>query len=119
MSRARLADAFDTAAEAMAQLAHELRAGEQPAPQATPQAAPSLPAERQEAAGNAPAADSIDRTRCPAHNREWKEGTYGPFCSAKSDDPAWSKENKKTGERYCSVTPKNAPDWLRVHGIPA
>jgi hypothetical protein len=46
---------------------------------------------------------------CPAHHREYKEGTYGPYCSAKGDDPAWT--NKRG---YCTITPKNAAQYLRV-----
>ena len=45
---------------------------------------------------------------CPKHRREYKDGRYGPYCTAQSDDPAWA--NKRG---YCNISPKNAHVWLR------
>lgn len=46
--------------------------------------------------------------QCPKHRREYKDGRYGPYCTAQSDDPAWA--NKRG---YCNISPKNAHVWLR------
>lgn len=108
MSRERLADAFEElaasltiAAERVAQVAHEMRAGPEqaaggasPIPQGSPVA--------------------VDTGRCPKHDREWKDGTYGPFCTAKSDDPVWSNKNG-----FCTINPKNAPKWLEIQRVAA
>jgi len=45
---------------------------------------------------------------CPKHRKPYREGRYGPYCSQKSDDPAWSKNG------FCRITPKNAAVWLRA-----
>lgn len=102
MSRERLADAFEElaasltiAAERVAQVAHEMRAGPE-----------------QAAGGASPVA--VDTGRCPKHDREWKDGTYGPFCTAKSDDPVWSNKNG-----FCTINPKNAPKWLEIQRVAA
>lgn len=47
---------------------------------------------------------------CPAHRKEYKDGRYGPYCTATSDDPKWSN-----ARGYCTVTPKSAAAWLRQH----
>jgi hypothetical protein len=47
---------------------------------------------------------------CPAHHKPYVEGTYGPYCQAKSDDPAWSNP-----KGYCNIKPKSAAMWLRAH----
>lgn len=123
MSRERLAAAYEElaalharVAEQYAQVAHELMGTEPSAARADVAAGVPAgePAAAAGAAPSAPAAASIDRTRCPAHNREWKEGTYGPYCTAQADDPAWA--NKKG---YCNITPRSAPKWLEIHRVAA
>lgn len=47
--------------------------------------------------------------QCPSHKARYMAGKYGPYCPAKSDDPAWA--NKKG---YCTITPENAAEWLRI-----
>lgn len=102
MTRAKLINAFNMLAEAAALVAIELEAQDQPAAEGAPSGNPP-----QRASAPAPLSVSIDQ--CPAHHREWKAGKYGPFCTAQSDDPAWSNDRG-----YCTINPKNAPDWLRV-----
>ena len=107
MSRERLADAFDKAADAMSQLAHELRGADSESGRVPSVPAPSQAAGR--APSPAPAAD-YDAAFCPKHGQPWSQGNYGPFCKSKSDEPPpWSNDRG-----YCRITPKNAPDWLRV-----
>ena len=109
MSRERLADAFDNAAEALAQLAIELRGTDSgvaraPEPASLPAAAPAgvVPP--------APAGESAF-TMCPAHNVVWLDGKFGKYCPAQSDDfPDWAND-----KGYCRVTPKNAGAWLAKH----
>jgi hypothetical protein len=127
----RLADAYDALAEAAAAVAIELRAE---TPQDAPHAGPAsdtttwtetddwaedtkvirgpeveplrlgpqeLHAEqRPKPAGSAAV--------CPAHNIEYRDGTYGSYCPSLSDDPEWSN-----AKGYCRITPKNAAVWLR------
>ena len=65
---------------------------------------PAVPA----AGGPAPApANDI----CPKHGQPYKDGNYGPYCTALTDDPAWA--NKRG---YCTINPKNAPKWVQIHG---
>ena len=45
---------------------------------------------------------------CPKHRTPYKDGTYGPFCTQMSDDPAWANN-----KGYCRITPKNAAAYLR------
>jgi len=54
-------------------------------------------------------ADQGSEAICPAHKRPYKEGRYGLFCTSKADDPAWANKNG-----YCTITPKNAAQYLRV-----
>jgi hypothetical protein len=123
MSRERLANAFDKAAEAMAELALELRANEPDG--ARPSVAASVPTGAPARAAGvppAPAARSVDTGSCPKHGTPWTEGQYGAFCRQMTDDPAWGKpKTDRDGNPvlWCKLTPKNAPDWVAVHGLPA
>jgi hypothetical protein len=109
VSRDTVADALDRAAEALAQAAHELRGTEPSVARAdVPEAAASAPS------AAAPAAP-LNTLECPKHNVPWEPGTYGPYCKQTTDDPAWGKAK---GDRlWCRITPKNAPEWLRVNGL--
>lgn len=116
MSRERLAAAYDALAEAYAQVAHELRGTEQPvagasAPQASAPA-PTQAAGRPASPSRAtPAAAARTFDRCPAHLKEWKPSKFedGPgYCTAKSDDPAWSKNG------YCAITERSAAKWAEI-----
>jgi hypothetical protein len=116
MSRERLANAFDKAAEAMAELALELRGADSPSSEAASgvgASAPVAPPPAQRAAGvvvpPAPAASAF--TMCPAHKVPWSDGKFGPYCTQQSDDyPDWAND-----KGYCRVTPKNAGAWLAKH----
>lgn len=122
MSRERLADAYDALAEAYAQVALELRgpidspvartgdaAGE--GAQAARPSSPAAPVAS--VAGSPPlAAEVINITECPKHHVAWADGTYGPYCKQTTDDPAWGKA--KGDRMWCRLTPKNAPDYLRM-----
>ena len=113
MSRERLANAYEElaalharVAEQYAQVAHELMGtNDQPGPAASV----SPPAR-----AAAPVQSVVDQGECPAHHREWKMGNYGPYCTAKSDDPAWSNSRG-----YCKLTPDNAPQYLRIQAAGA
>lgn len=123
MTRQTLADAFDNAATALAQLASELRneqpsSGVSPVPAgsvagAVPPAAPAAqPYDELPPPARLPArpADESAFTECPAHRKPWMDGRYGKFCPAASEDPDWSN-----AKGYCSVTPRSAAAWLRKH----
>jgi hypothetical protein len=118
MSREKLAQAFDAFAEAAASVAHELRASDAAGTEVPSTASVPAPTRSQEDDLPLMTAD-IDKSRCPSHLREWNTGKFGAYCSSRSDDPVWSKANKKTGDTYCSITPENAPEWLRIHGLQA
>jgi hypothetical protein len=112
MSRERLADAFDNAAEALAQLALELRGTE---PEVARASVPERPAADPVEGAKAPQLSSTGSesafTQCPAHKVAWMNGKFGPFCPAQSDDfPDWAND-----KGYCRVTPKNAGAWLAKH----
>lgn len=119
MSRERLANAFDKAAEAFAELALELRANEPEAARASVAASVPTGAPVAPAGGPPPSSAGATRyepqgafTRCPAHDREWKPSKFpdGPgYCTAQSDDPEWSKNG------YCAITERSAPVWMRKH----
>lgn len=57
---------------------------------------------------------SADPQRCPAHGEPYRQGNYGPYCTKPASEPAWADR-----KGYCSITPRNAGDWLRVHGASA
>ena len=116
MSRERLADAFDNAAAALGQLAHELRGTEPEAARAS--VPPPVAAARPEGVPPPAPSGHPDTDRCPKHGTLWEQGTYGPYCKQMTDDPAWGKaKTDRDGNPvlWCKITPKNAPDWLRVH----
>jgi hypothetical protein len=123
MTREALANAFDKAAEAFAELAHELRANEPSVARAD--VAASVPTGAPVAAGvapSAPAARPVDINACPKHGVAWEQGNFGPYCKQMTDDPAWGKaKTDRDGNPvlWCKLTPKNAPDWVRVHGLPS
>lgn len=73
--------------------------------------ASELPPDEPARAARRPAAKPANRTTCPAHNVKWRRGNYGPYCPEKSDDPDWSNE-----KGFCTLTPKNAPDYLESIG---
>jgi hypothetical protein len=113
MSRERLANAFDKAAEAMAELALELRGSDSPSSEAAaPEAGSAHPAPAARAAGAVPPAPAASAfTMCPAHKVPWNDGKFGPYCTQQSDDfPDWAND-----KGYCRVTPKNAGAWLAKH----
>ena len=112
MSRERLAQAFDKAAEAMVELALELRTNDSApvradapaagAPPPAPAPAAPLPPKRQ--------IDESAFTECPAHHKAWIDGRYGKYCPAQSDEPNWSND-----KGYCRVTPRSAGAWIKQH----
>ena len=122
MSREAVATALDEAAEALARAAHALRGTEQPAAGVVP---PSAPAPAAPQGSPTPARSDnvhpVDTNRCPKHGVEWEHGQYGPYCKQMTDDPAWGKRKvDRDGNPilWCKLTPKNAPDWVRAHGLP-
>jgi hypothetical protein len=64
------------------------------------------------AAAPPPAAEVINITECPKHHVPFEAGQYGPYCKQATDDPAWGKV--KGDRMWCRITPKNAPDYLRM-----
>ena len=60
-----------------------------------------------------PKATVIDPGICPKHLKPYKDGSYGPYCTSTTDDPAWA--NKRG---YCTINPKNAPKWVEIHTTP-
>lgn len=123
MSRDRLANAFDKAAEAFAELALELRANEPEAARASVAASVPTGAPVAPAGGPPPSsAGAVNTGECPKHRTPWEPGNFGPYCKQMTDDPAWGKaKTDRDGNPvlWCKITPKNAPDWVRVHGLPA
>ena len=122
MSREDIAIALDEAAEALARAAHALRGSEPDAARASvPVGGPAVSAAG--APPPAPAAPSlgVDTGKCPKHGVSWEPGQFGPYCKQMTDDPAWGKaKTDRDGNPvlWCKITPKNAPDWVRVHGLP-
>ena len=120
-----------TARDAWGQVAHNLRvladsidSAIEPAParEAVPA---SVPAGAAAAGGGVPpappSANPVDTSRCPKHGVPWEKGNYGEYCKQMTDDPAWGKaKTDRDGNPvlWCKLTPKNAPDWVRVHGLP-
>ena len=107
----KLADAYDAAADALGALANEIRASASPAPSGRPLAvvpsdAPLDPYE--EPAAVVAATDHGSEALCPAHNKPFVEGQYGPYCPSQSDDPEW-----RNARGYCRITPKNVHIYLR------
>ena len=133
MSRERLAAAYDSLAEAYAQVAHELRGLDSPSRgDASPRpraAAPGLSEEQfagvvQRTGGSTPDPElqrRIDSAKgkanardqypeCTAHREPWSDGNYGPYCRSKSDEPKWSND-----KGYCTVKPSSAAAWIKQH----
>ncbi len=126
-----------TARDAWGQVAHDLRALADSIdaaiePSRVPAAAPSGFIREEDAQptqgpgrppqrSSAPPADpDFDREVCPKHGTAWEPGTYGPYCKQRTDDPAWGKEKvDRDGNKvlWCKLTPRNAPQWLKVHGL--
>ena len=125
MSREDIAQALDEAAEALARAAHAMRGSEPDAARASVPASGGTAGPAASAAGvppPAPAARPIQTDRCPKHGVPWEHGQYGEYCKQMTDDPAWGKaKTDRDGNPvlWCKITPKNAPDWVRVHGLPA
>lgn len=124
MTRNALAEAFDKAAEALAQVAHELR-GSDPAHASVPAAEGAVPPQRSSAPAVHPAvAPQVQRaqqkaqesgfTRCPAHGTDLIESKFGGpnYCPSESDDP---DENWTNAKGRCRVTARNAGAWLKQH----
>lgn len=115
MSRERLAAAFDKAAEAMVELALEIRASEPEAARASvPEAGGSVPPQRP----SAPAArtDESAFTHCPAHpDRNWSDGRFGKYCSGQEPEGQPHDGNWYNDKGYCRVTPRSAGAWLKQH----
>ena len=123
MTREAVASALDEAAEALARAAHALRGMEPSARADVPASVPAGAAAGAEAVPPAASAPhGVDTGKCPKHNVPWEQGTYGPYCKQMTDDPAWGKaKTDRDGNpiMWCKLTPKNAPDWVRIHGLPA
>lgn len=125
MSREAVATALDEAAEALARAAHALRGIEPDAARASvPASVPTGSAASPEGVPPAPSGhfQGVDTSRCPKHGVPWEKGNYGEYCKQMTDDPAWGKaKTDRDGNPvlWCKLTPKNAPDWVKVHGLPA
>ena len=112
MSRERLADAFDNAAAALGQLAHELRGTEPEAARAS--VPPPVAAARPEGVPPPAPSGHLDTSRCPKHGEPFvasKNPDWPSYCPKSSDDPAWSN-----AKGYCRINSKNAGEWLALHG---
>jgi hypothetical protein len=112
MTREALANAFDKAAEAFAELAHELRANEPSVARAD--VAASVPTGAPVAAGVAPSAPAARPvTECPRHGKPFtpsKNPDWPSYCTSRSEEPApWSND-----KGYCRINSKNAAEWLAV-----
>ena len=124
MSRQELIDAAQVLASDAASLAESANRLAATLRQAQPEAGSAHPAPATQAAESVPPAPSaaVDTNRCPKHNVPWEEGKWGPYCKQMTDDPAWGKQKfDRDGNPvlWCKLTPINAPDWVRVHGLPA
>lgn len=110
----KLADAHYQAADELLQLA-----AEQPGPVAVPAAsAHPAPADSFDSEDFTDVVEQVTGTElepqgsaavCPKHRKPYKDGKFGPYCTQPSDDPAWSNS-----KGYCTITPKNAAQYLRV-----
>ena len=121
MSREDVATALDEAAAALARAAHALR-GTEPAVRESAAAGPERGSVPPSPPASAPQPNPVDTGRCPKHNVPWEQGNWGPYCKQMTDDPAWGKQKKDRDGNpvlWCNLTPKNAPDWVSVHGLPA
>lgn len=109
-----------TARDAWAQVAHDLRALAESIDRAVEFGREEQPAPpRPVAAAGGPPAPAVDTSACPKHGVPFEQGQYGPYCKQMTDDPAWGKaKTDRDGNPvlWCKITPKNAPDWLRIQG---
>src|SRR5688500_4410949 len=116
MSRERLANAFDKAAEAMAELVLELRASDSPSREAAAQeagSAPPAPAAR--AAGAVPPAPAASALgKCPIHDVAWTVKQAGISKNGKPY-PAFWKCSERDEDGYCKERPTAA--WANSHPI--
>lgn len=119
MSRERLAQAFDKAAEAMVELALEIRASDTPSREA---AVPeSVPAASAAGAPPSPAAPPIQQQHvntalgvCPVHRTAWSVKDAGIGKNGKPYKAFW-KCGGKTDGVYCNQKPVKA--WQDSHPI--
>ena len=101
-------------AEGLYELADALFAEEAVASVTAPVSAPHSPVREASPFVDIPAETFTPKgegslSQCPSHRIAFLHGKYGAYCPAKSEDPAWG--NKKG---YCTITPDNAADWLRI-----
>jgi hypothetical protein len=117
MNRDRIAKAYDKIAEGYAELALAF-AEDTPSREAATAAGAPPPApvadlqplaEAPKRLPPRPAQDSAF-TKCPAHDKPFTEGKFGPYCTSTSEDPEWSNDRG-----YCRVTPRSAVAWLKQH----
>jgi hypothetical protein len=115
MTREALANAFDKAAEAFAELAHELRANEPSVARAD--VASSVPTGAPERAGVAPSAPAPSTALgvCPKHRVAWAVKEGGISKNGKPYKAFWKcNEKDASAERgYCQERPE--PGWARTH----
>lgn len=110
----KLAEAYDSAAEALAALAIAIRAEGAQNGTGEPVGAPSfedLPFDERDAPAAAPLASPAPHGSaavCPSHAIPYRSGKFGSYCPSTSDDPKWSND-----KGYCQITPKSAAAWLR------
>jgi hypothetical protein len=96
--------AFGELAEALSEAPQALRTAQEPSPFV------DLPDEVFAPTGmTVSPAPQGSLSQCPSHRIAYLSGRYGFYCPARSEDPAWA--NKKG---YCTITPDNAADWLRI-----
>jgi Rad52/22 family double-strand break repair protein len=83
-------------------VARYVYAGEAEAP-----AAPTVPAgpirqivQPQPVPQNAPVPQGVEQGVCPVHQRPWREGQYGPYCTAKAGTGEAANKNG-----YCNLRP--------------
>jgi hypothetical protein len=105
----KIAEAYANVGKALLDLADALTAHDGPG------AAPATfsdgtPVEEPEDWADADDEPQGSEAVCPSHRKPYLEGTYGPYCPSRSDDPDWSNRRG-----YCRITPKNAAAWLREH----
>lgn len=115
MTRTALADAFDAAAEALAQVAHELRASEQPASAGVPSSVPTPAVSAAGAPPPAPAAPSSALGKCPKHGIPWSVKEGGVSRAGKAYSAFWKCNEKDPAEErgYCQQKPDFG--WAKTH----
>jgi hypothetical protein len=113
MSRERLANAFDAAAEALAQLALELRGTDSPVARA------GVGSEVEGATATPPPSSASDPLttvlgQCPDHQTAWTVKAGGISKNGKPY-PAFWRCNERTDGEYCQKRP--TPAWDKSHPI--